>query len=283
MKKISAFIIAFILLFTLTVPAFAANLPALQVELNADNSTVNVGEEIKVTLSFNNASDYPYGLAAFCAYLTYDSNILKVKSVNVAAPRSSVRHNSMKGELRSIYTFASAQKEPGFNTDGAFYTVVFETLAAGSSDIAVTFDTMMVTDYDAEELNFKVDYNSPKILVNVKDPASNDSSTPSQGGSTSSDVASQKAPTNDKFQDVADSGQDTIKDVFGENNEIVEQTESKAPNKNTSSETVSAGKDKVDTSSTNGLPNYVWYGLIAFSVAALAAVIVFIVVKSKNK
>ncbi len=290
MKKIFSLLIALILILSFAVPAFAANLPDLEVDLNADNNTVNVGEEIKVTLSFNNASEYPYGLAAFCAYLTYDSTILKVKSIEVAAPRSSVRHNSMSGELRSIYTFASAQKEPGFNTDGAFYTVVFETLAAGGSDVAVTFDTMMVTDYDTEELNFQVAFNSPSIRINVKGDTAPDSSTPSQGGATSSNttsqnapINSQNAPTNDKFQDVGDSGNDTITDVFGDNNEIIEQTESKAPNNTTSSNTTSAGKEDVNQSSTNGLPNFFWYGLIAFSVLVVVAVVVFIVVKSKNK
>lgn len=287
MKRLIAFAISLILVFGFITPAYAAEFPDLQVALNADNDTVYVGDELKVTLSFENASEYPYGLAAFCSMLRYDSNVLKVSSITAAAPRSSIRHNSMSGELRSVYTFADAQKKPGFNVDGAFYTVTFKAVSAGSTDISVTFDAVTVTDYDSEQLNFKVAFNSPKISVKVNGPAieipSDAPSADTPSANAPSSTTPSKKPTNDKFQDVADGDQDTVKDVFDDQGEIIEQTESEAPKKDTSSNVISADKDEVDTSETNGVPNLLIWVAIGVAALIVVAVVVVIVVKKSKK
>jgi len=293
MKRIFALVLSIMLVFGFAFSVNAADFPALKVSLEASNESVDVGQEFKVTLSFDNASDYPYGLAAFCAYLTYDSSVLRVKSINAAVPRSSIRHNSMSGELRSVYTYANAQKKPGFNTDGPFYTVTFEALASGSSNIGVTFDTMIVTDYNTEELNFNVGFNSPSLSVKVNGSDENVSSsatssqaslnTSSQSVSTNN-ISSAKPvkPTNDNFKDVADSNQDTVQDVFDESGEIIKQTESKAPSKPTSSNSTQAGLDEIDTSETNGIPNIIiWVGIGVLLIAVVAAVL-FIIIKKKK-
>ena len=301
MKRILAFALSVVLMLGFAFSVSAADFPDLKVSLTTSNESVDVGQEFKVTLSFDNASDYPYGLAAFCAYLKYDSNVVAVKSINAAVPRSSIRHNSMSGELRSVYTYANAQKKPGFNTDGAFYTVTFEALSFGDANINVTFDTMIVTDYDTEELNFNVGFNSPSVSVKVnggdeeisssipsqtpsKAPSSTTPNTSSQQSVSSNKVSSAKPvePTNDKFKDVADSGQDTVQDVFDETGEIIDQTQSNAPKKPTSSNSTQAGLDEIDTSETNGIPNVIiWVGIGVLLIAVVAAVL-FIIIKKKK-
>ena len=295
MKRIFAFTLSVVLLFCFAFSVSAAKFPDLKVSLTASNETVEVGQEFKVTLSFDNASKYPYGLAAFCAYLKYDSRVVTVKSINAAVPRSSIRHNSMSGELRSVYTYANAQKKPGFNTDGPFYTVTFEALSAGDANINVTFDTMMVTDYNTKELNFKVGFNSPSVSVKVNggDEESSSSASSQTQSNTTQNTSSQSVssnpvsltkpikPTNDDFKDVADSGQDTVQDVFGDNGEIVEQTQSKAP-QNPNSNSTQAGLDDIDTSETNGVPNIIIWVALAVLVAAIVAVVVIVIVKKKK-
>jgi len=321
MKKLVLLLVALILLFSFSFVVSAADFPAAEVSLASNYDTVEIGEEVKVTLSFDNASDYPYGLAAFCSYLTYDSNVLRVKSTNVAVPRSSIRHNSMSGELRSIYTFASAQKKPGFNTDGAFYTVTFEAIGSGSTKVNVTFDAITVTDYESKELNYKVEFNSADVTIKVNgddEPASSaptsskvestnssskaPSNTESKTQSTNSKGSSSKAPTNsiggansnpttpDKpqnqgFKDVADLGQDTVQDVFDESGEIIEQTESKAPAANNQAgDNAQTGKDEalIDNDDKTNNTWLVWVG-VAVGVAALIAVVAIVLLKSKKK
>ena len=294
MKRIFALALSVVLLFSFDFSVSAADFPDLKASLTASNESVEVGQEFKVTLSFDNASKYPYGLAAFCAYLTYDSNVVSVKSINAAVPRSSIRHNSMSGELRSVYIYSNAQKKPGFNTDGPFYTVTFEALSAGDANINVTFDTMMVTDYNTKELNFKVGFNSPSVSVKVNGDEEINSSTSSQTSSnttqntssqpiSSNPVSSSKPiePTNDDFKDVADSGQDTVQDVFGDNGEIVEQTQSKAP-QNPNSNSTQAGVDDIFTGETNGVPNVIIWIALAVVVAAVVAVVIIVIVKKKK-
>lgn len=295
MKKALSVMLAICLIMLLAFPASAVEFPDLKVTLISEYDSVEIGEEVKVTLSFNNASEYPYGLAAFCSFLTYDSSVLRVKSINAAVPRSSIRHNSMSGELRSIYTFASAQREPGFNTDGAFYTVTFEAVGAGEAIINVTFDAITVTDYETDELNFRVNFNSPSTKISVKGDEvtgdtssvqSNASSKPESTTDVSSEAASKVPSTNDKpaneeFKDVADSGQNTVQDVFDDDGEIIKQTESKAPANTTSSNSTGTTIDDVDTSETNGIPNYVWI-IAAVLVAAIGVAVVVVVIKKKK-
>ena len=295
MKKVFSILLTICLIMLLAFPASAAEYPDLKVSLVSEYNSVEIGEEVKVTLSFNNASKYPFGLAAFCSYLTYDDSVLRVKSVNAAVPRSSIRHNSMSGELRSVYTFASAQKEPGFNTDGAFYTVVFETVGAGEAIVNVTFDAITITDYDKDELNFSVNFNSPSVKIEVKgDSATNDTSSTQSGISskpestnevnseTASDAPSiNDKPVNEEFKDVSDSNQDTVKDVFDENGDIIKQTESKAPANTTSSNSTGATIDEIDTSETNGVPNYVWIIAVVL-VAVIGAAVAVVVIKNKK-
>ncbi len=295
MKKVFSILLTICLIMLLAFPASAAEYPDLKVSLVSEYNSVEIGEEVKVTLSFNNASKYPFGLAAFCSYLNYDDAVLRVKSVNAAVPRSSIRHNSMSGELRSVYTFASAQKEPGFNTDGAFYTVIFEAVGAGEAIVNVTFDAITITDYDKDELNFRVNFNSPSVKIEVKgDSATNDTSSTQSGISskpestnevnseTASDAPSiNDKPVNEEFKDVSDSNQDTVQDVFDENGDIIKQTESKAPANTTSSNSTGATIDEIDTSETNGVPNYVWIIAVVL-VAVIGAAVAVVVIKNKK-
>ena len=318
MKKIFAFALSIILLFSMTFVASAVEFPELKVSLSSSEESVDVGEEVKVTLAFNNASKYPFGLAAFCSFLTYDANVLKLKSVSAAVPRSSIRNNSLSGELRSVYTFASAQKKPGFNTDGPFYTVTFEAIGSGNSTVNVTFDAVTVTDYNTDELNFKVGFNSPSVIVKVNGDegdstgdtssavSSNKTSSAVSSNKTSSAVSSNKTSAEEtsskqdvnstevqnsdsstqtgknEFFDVADSGQDTVQDYFDESGEIIEQTESKAPNKPSSSNTTQADIDEIDDSETNGIPNaFVLVGAIGL-VVLVGAVVAVVIIKKKK-
>lgn len=319
MKRVFTVICAVLAAAFMCVPVHAAKLPDCNVSLIASHITAVAGDEIQVSLVFNNASEYPYGLGAFCAKLTYNSNAVKLKSVKSAAPRSDVTSNNSGSTLNTLYVFASVTAQPGFNTDGVFYTATFKVLenASGNADFALTFDEMTVCEYssDGKVTNHKVPFNSPSASVAIKSgslnsessqtassqassaapvnsqPASSQPAT-SQPADSSAPVQSQADPSgsvkNDSFVSVEDSGADKIAvDVFDDSGNIISADEEYPDTSAVTSGTASSGADETvsapskDADEKSGVPLGVVIA-VAGSVITFAAVAVIIIISSKK-
>ena len=314
MKRVFTVICAVLAAAFMCVPVHAANLPDCNVSLIASHISAVAGDEIQVSLVFNNASEYPYGLGAFCAKLTYNSNAVKLKSVKSAAPRSDVTSNNSGSTLNTLYVFASVTAQPGFNTDGVFYTATFKVLdnASGNADFALTFDEMTVCEYssDGKVTNHKVPFNSPSASVAIKSGSSNSESSqtassqassaaPVNSQSASSQPADSGAPVqsqadpsgsvkNDNFVSVEDSGADKIAvDVFDDNGNIISAGEEYPDTSAVTSGTASSGADETvsapskDADEKSGVPLGVVIA-VAGSVSAVAAVVVIIIISGKK-
>ena len=321
MKRVFTVICAVLAAAFMCVPVHAANLPDCNVSLIASHITAVAGDEIQVSLVFNNASEYPYGLGAFCAKLTYNSNAVKLKSVKSAAPRSDVTSNNSGSTLNTLYVFASVTAQPGFNTDGVFYTATFKVLdnASGNADFALTFDEMTVCEYssDGKVTNHKVPFNSPSVSVAIKSGSENSGSASSQTASSqassaapvnsqpassqpatsqpadsSAPVQSQADPSgsvkNNSFESVEDSGADKIAvDVFDDSGNIISADEEYPDTSAVTSGTASSGTDETvsapskDADEKSGVPLGVVIA-VAGSVITFAAVVVIIIISGKK-
>ena len=314
MKRAFTVICAVLAAVFMCVPVHAANLPDCNVSLIASHITAVAGDEIQVSLVFNNASEYPYGLGAFCAKLTYNSNAVKLKSVKSAAPRSDVTSNNSGSTLNTLYVFASVTAQPGFNTDGVFYTATFKVLdnASGNADFALTFDEMTVCEYssDGKVTNHKVPFNSPSASVAIKSGSLNSESSqtassqassaaPVNSQSASSQPADSGAPVqsqadpsgsvkNDNFVSVEDSSADKIAvDVFDDNGNIISADEEYPDTSAVTSGTASSGADETvsapskDADEKSGVPLGVVIA-VAGSVITVAAVVVIIIISGKK-
>jgi hypothetical protein len=314
MKRVFTVICAVLAAAFMCVPVHAAKLPDCNVSLIASHITAVAGDEIQVSLVFNNASEYPYGLGAFCAKLTYNSNAVKLKSVKSAAPRSDVTSNNSGSTLNTLYVFASVTAQPGFNTDGVFYTATFKVLenASGNADFALTFDEMTVCEYssDGKVTNHKVPFNSPSASVAIKSGSLNSESSqtassqassaaPVNSQSASSQPADSGAPVqsqadpsgsvkNDSFVSVEDSGADKIAvDVFDDSGNIISADEEYPDTSAVTSGTASSGADETvsapskDADEKSGMPLGVVIA-VAGSVITVAAVVVIIIISSKK-
>ena len=314
MKRVFTVICAVLAAAFMCVPVHAAKLPDCNVSLIASHITAVAGDEIQVSLVFNNASEYPYGLGAFCAKLTYNSNAVKLKSVKSAAPRSDVTSNNSGSTLNTLYVFASVTAQPGFNTDGVFYTATFKVLenASGNADFALTFDEMTVCEYssDGKVTNHKVPFNSPSASVAIKSGSLNSESSqtassqassaaPVNSQSASSQPADSGAPVqsqadpsgsvkNDNFVSVEDSSADKIAvDVFDDNGNIISADEEYPDTSAVTSGTASSGADETvsapskDADEKSGVPLGVVIA-VAGSVITVAAVVVIIIISGKK-
>ncbi len=309
MKRAISLLIAIALTLFFVFSVNAEGFNDLKVTLAADSYSVKAGDQFKVTLGFDNASEYPYGLAAFCAILRFDKSKLSVKKIDVAAPRANVMNNIADSEMRTLYTFTSTSKKPGFNTNGAFYTVTFEALEStvGMTEIGVTFDTVVVTDYDSKQLNYKIGFNTPSVVIDIKnDKVSSESvsyveSTPSEAPQSSSSfstspssVASEpavssnkpsvsstvsKAPssagstTSTEFEDVTSTEQDISTDVFDDNGKVTSTSESKGQ--------PSSNKGSSDKDDSKGLPVALIVTVCVLAVVIGGGVLVLVFKKKK--
>ncbi len=196
MKRIICFIVSAVMICSMAVSVFADNeMPDCKVSLTASHISANVGDQIKISLSFDNAADYPYGLAAFCANLSYNKNAVKLDSVSYDVPKADITSNNKAGLLKSLYIFASNTKKPGFNKNGVFYTATFTVLDCDDdfADFSVTFDTITVSNYsnDNKVTNYQVPFDSPSVSVDIignesELPPEEDSKAPVSSASTSS-------------------------------------------------------------------------------------------------
>ncbi len=307
MKRFICLLLAIMIMCVACVSALADEMPDCKVSLTASHTAAQVGDTVKVSLMFENAADYPYGLAAFCAILTYDKNVLKLDSIVSAAPRTSVTSNSKPGELKTLYIFASAAKEPGFNTNSVFYTATFTVLdsTADNADLNVTFDAITVSDYsnDKKVTNYQVPFNSPSVSVdivgnepiqseNVSSAATSNASSDMSSKTTSDIVASvgmvESKPTsviNDNFVDVEqNSSSDKVSvDKFDNDGNLIEETEKDVE------PTVSTIQPSDQPESANPLPKgndklfiAVMSILAATVIGAITAIIILIVRKNKH-
>lgn len=196
MKKFLPLIVC-LMIMMIYIPVRADNMPDCKTELVANYTTVAAGEQLKVSLAFNNAASYPYGLAAFCATVSYDESKLKLEKIECATSAQNVNtaKDNDKGMFKVLYCFASAKHTPGFNKNGAFATATFtvlETAASGKTSISADFDSITVSTYKSSTVtNHQVKFNKPKTSVKINNPAVPETSSSSSSGGTSS--ASSKA------------------------------------------------------------------------------------------
>ena len=102
MKKLICFLMAVIIIACGIQSAFAAKMPDCKVKLIASHLSANVGDEIKLSLIFENAADYPYGLAAFTAMLSYNDKAVKLESIKAAVPRADIMSNNKACLVKSL-------------------------------------------------------------------------------------------------------------------------------------------------------------------------------------
>ncbi len=198
MKRLICLTLAIVVMICCMPTAAATQMPDCKVSLVASHLSANVGDEIKVSLVFENAADYPYGLAAFTAMLSYNSKAVKLENIKYAVNRSDIMSNSMSGILKALYIFTSTAKKPGFNKNDVFCTATFTILDSDVdiADFALTFDAITVSEYYTDSSgktkvnNYQVGFNSPTVSVDIlgNEP-------PVQSNPTSSQIsASSSAP-----------------------------------------------------------------------------------------
>ncbi len=298
MKKLVCIILAIIIICASATVGFAAEIPDCKVSLVASHISAKAGDEIKVSLIFENAADYPYGLAAFCASLSYDSNAVKLESIKSAALRTDVTTSSKLGLAKTLYIFASATKQPGFNKNSAFLTATFTVLDSNVdiADFSVTFDAITVSEYTADNKvnNYQVPFNSPKASIDIignESPVAASSSAASSNIATES-AASSAAPVesapesvkNDDFIDVEKDNNDKISvDTVDDSGNISSETEIVNPTESRSESDLTASEPFNPIPKGNDKLFIVVMSIFAATViGAVVAVIIIIIRKNKH-
>lgn len=323
MKRIITLIITIAILCTASIPAFAAEMPYCRVSLTPSHLTAEVGDEIKISLVFENASQYPYGLAAFCASLAYDKDAVRLESIKSAAPRSDVTSSNKAGLAKALYVFASATAKSGFNKDTAFLTATFTVLDSNidKADFSVTFDSITVSDYtDGNRVtNYQVDFNSPTVSVDIignKPPSAesavsaSDSSQPTSNNVQSKPTASSSsqatdtesvqsevqgtvsessATLNSDFTDVEQSDGDKISvDKFDREGNLVEETEEElkptdVPTESNSHSVQSTASDTASPDNASGVAMTAMIIIIVLIAAIISVALAVILIKANKK
>ncbi len=312
MKRFISSVIAALLIICCIPSAFAAEMPDCRVKLVASHLSAKAGDEVKISLIFENAADYPYGLAAFTASLKYDSSAVKLKEIKSAAPRSDVTSSNKPGLVKTLYIFASATMQPGFNKNDVFYTATFTVLDSkvDIADFSVTFDAITVSEYYTDKdgktkvNNHQVKFNSPKINVDIignetpvqsqsssSTSVSTQSSTSVQSALSGSSASNESAPTqskpesveNDEFVDVEQGDNDKISvDLFDDDGNLSSETEKVNSAVSLPSSGQVASKPEVPVQNGDGSLFTVVILIFAASVIGAAAAITIIIVR-KNK
>ena len=293
MKKLICFLMAVIIIACGIQSAFAAEMPDCKVKLIASHLSANVGDEIKLSLIFENAADYPYGLAAFTAMLSYNDKAVKLESIKAAVPRADIMSNNKAGLVKSLYIFASSEKQPGFNKNDVFYTATF-TVLNSTVDIAhfsLTFDAITVSDYSAdnEVTNYQVKFNSPEVSVDIigNEPTesvpSNSSSAPSAPTVSNPTQSKPDAVENDEFKDVESGNNDKISiDIFDDEGNT--SSESEFVNSVTSEFESKPDSSEHSPAVPNGNKTLFFTVSAIFASTVICAVVaIVIIIASKNK
>lgn len=154
-KRISALLLAFVMLLTLAVSAFAQS-----IALTADKAAVKAGEDVAVTLSFDEALENVSGLAL---HLHFNSDLFTFKS-SETFDDSAVVLKSVKGTAPRQYKVINWASLKGIGTiqAGRFVTCTF----TAREDIA---------DVSAAEFTASVDMSNTTMAPGNADPVYPDS------------------------------------------------------------------------------------------------------------
>lgn len=204
-KSLVSVILVFVMLFTLSVPAFAA----VEGDLTAKVNTSADGKTATVTLSVNNNS----GFIALQVQAKYDSKALKLKSAENGKVFDSIfsaSQNLTDNPYQIIFMDAFAEKD--IKTNDVLATYTFEVLKSGETEII--FSVVDAANLKGETKN---KFNTCTVKVGSKENADNPDTPTSNNGSA-------QAPDNnqsilDGSNDVAqtpDSNQSGEENSFGD-------------------------------------------------------------------
>ncbi|MBQ5885399.1 MAG: hypothetical protein IIW79_03225 [Clostridia bacterium] len=178
-----------------TITASAAN--DVKVEIISSAIKAEPGDRFLVSYSFKNADEYKYGLTAFTGILKFDSSKVRcTKATHSSFDNSFFTTNkSLDGEIRTLYAYANLNKKPGVNSDAAFVTYEFlvKKGAVGDVKFALSFDTVVTTDYDKEPVeNITLTYDTPSCIVKIVNPGAESTSSQATSSSATSNTTSSK-------------------------------------------------------------------------------------------
>lgn len=170
-KSLVSVILVFVMLFTLSVPAFAA----VEGGLTAKVNTSADGKTATVTLSVNNNS----GFIALQVQAKYDSKALKLKSAENGKVFDSIfsaSQNLTDNPYQIIFMDAFAEKD--IKTNGVLATYTFEVLKSGETEII--FSVVDAANLKGETEN---KFNTCTVKVGGKEGADNPDTPTSNNGS----------------------------------------------------------------------------------------------------
>ena len=178
-----------------TITASAAN--DVKVEIISSAIKAEPGDRFLVSYSFKNADEYKYGLTAFTGILKFDSSKVRCTKATHSSFNNSffTTNKSLDGEVRTLYAYANLNKKPGVNSDAAFVTYEFlvKKGAVGDVKFALSFDTVVTTDYDKNPVeNITLTYDTPSCVVKIVNPDAESTSSEATSTDTTSSNTSSK-------------------------------------------------------------------------------------------
>lgn len=183
MKKALSVLLSVVMVFSMTVTAFAAE-TAAGLEFVTSNSAPQVGDEFTVSLNVTSNT----GFNAFDIHLTYDENVVEFLGFETT-------YDEDAGEDVLVSDFVAGSLVSYNNTDakislartnnstktGTLFTAKFKAVAEGDAKIAYNTDTFNMTNGDGEAVVFTVGTDAISTLAVVAAPAETYTVTLTQG------------------------------------------------------------------------------------------------------